>query len=173
MHELVEKYLDKMEKQKAAEEIEMSKQKAEAEIRERNKLFLKLGLYEKEYNEKNEYSIEYPIREYNSKTDTYRYYKRVPIEVTDEEYAEILKYQKKEPEKVEVKMDEKNTTASAFGVLAVITFVVGFIVGIILFFNENLSFLSGLSCWCGAFISGMFFVGISDALQLLTDIKNK
>lgn len=161
MDKLVEDYLNKM-----------AKKEAEDKRKEKNKLLLKLGLYEKKYSENNEYSQDFRNREYDSSTGKYRYFKIQPAEVSDEEYAQILKYQEMEKNQ-EPAGDEKNGTATVFGVLAWIIFIVGFLAGIVLFFNEELSFLAGMSCWAASFVSGMFFVGISDALQLLTDIKNK
>lgn len=158
MHQLVEKYLEKMSEQQAKDELE-----------KKNKLLINLGLYEKEYSENGEYSKEFTNMKYDTKTGKTLYFRKKPVEVSDEEYAEILKYQKEE----EQKNYEKNTVASAFNILAWITFIVGFLTGIVLFFNDEFAFFGGAMCWGASFISGMLFIGVSEIIQLLTDIKNK
>ena len=48
------------------------------------------GLYDKIYS--NEKTEEYCHSEWNPQTQSYVFYKQVPIEVTEEEFAEIEKY---------------------------------------------------------------------------------
>ena len=49
------------------------------------------GLYEKEYSEKNEYSHEYPDSEWDEENKKQKYFKKVPIQLTDEECEKFKK----------------------------------------------------------------------------------
>ncbi len=175
MHQLVQDYLNKKEK----ESIERSR-------KEKNDLLIKLGLYEKVYSEKNLYSSEYPEREWDAKSDSNRYFKKVPVEVSDSEYAEILKYQKDTSgTNNDQTVSYTNSLSTAFKALAWIIFIGGFISGIVFgrvevtkgyyyTYNETeFSFTLALIYWAASFIGGMFFLGFSEIIRLLTDIKHK
>ena len=159
MHKLVEEYLTKK-----------ANEKANAELEKKNKLLIDLGLFEKEYSD--HYSPEFPYIE-STDSGTAKYFRRTPVEVSDSEYEEILKYQK-DINNVNntVKAVEKNKIATVFKVLAWIIFIVGFIVGIILGAIASL-FTVTLTCWVTCFVSGMVFLGFAEIIQLLTAIKNK
>ena len=75
MHELVQQFLNKKE-----EELQAKKERKKAV------LLNELGLYEKEYSSESTYSQEYPFSEYDSETQTNKWYKRNPIQITDDEY---------------------------------------------------------------------------------------
>ena len=73
----------------------INQQKIQAEYNknmEKAKVLNDLGLYDKEYSENPAWSEEYPDYEYDQETKEGRYFKKIPINVTDEEYEEILKY---------------------------------------------------------------------------------
>lgn len=102
-----------------------------------------------------------------------RYFKTVPIEVSDEEYAEILKYQKNS------KRGAKNAVSVVFKVMAWIIFIGGFLAGIVLAtaleydVGGGFSFAIALAYWVMALVSGMAFFGFGEIIQLLTDIRNE
>ena len=164
MHPLVQDYLSK----KVNEKNELA-------LKKKNELLLELNLFEKEYSDKNKYSSDYPFSEYDNQTGTSKYYKKIPIQVSDDEYSEILKYQKQETKPT-------NTISTVFEVLAWIVFIGGFIAGIALgnvevegYYSSHseFSFAIALTYWAVSFVSGMFFLGFAEIIQLLTDIKNK
>ena len=155
MHPLVADYLKTQEQKSNIDTLET-----------KNDLLLKLGLYEKEYSDD-----AVPSAEYQNWDDiAQKYYRAVPVSVTDEEYAEILKYQKKDPSVPD------NTIAVIFKVIGYFIFVIGFIIGIILgasTISGDFSFVVALTYWGVSFISGMVFLGFAEIIQLLTEIKNK
>jgi len=167
MHQLVQEYLNKK-----------SNEKSELALKKRNDLLLELGLFEKEYSDKNEYSTEFPESEWDNQANTSKYYRKVPVQVSDEEYSEILKYQKQEAKPL-------NAISTVFTVLAWIVFFGGFIAGIVFgnvevtkgykstYTETEFSFALALTYWAISFVSGMFFLGLAEIIQLLTDIKNK
>ena len=173
MHQMVEDYI-------AAQKSEESKHSLET----KNQLLLKLGLFEKEYSAKNEYSSEYPEREYIEQTGDYKYFKKIPIDVSDEEFSEILKYQKNGQSDAKT---SKNTYSSLLQGIAFFLFIVGLIAGIVagntpslitgaisnISGSHGFSFAPALVTWILSFIGGMLFLGFAEIIQLLTDIKNK
>ncbi|MBO4278110.1 MAG: hypothetical protein J5925_06920 [Clostridia bacterium] len=163
MNKSVEEFLQKKEKEAA-----------EAERKKKDALLIELGLYDKEYSVDNKYSAEYPESEWNSETGSSRYFKKVPMPVSDEEYAALLKY-KKGPE-------ENNTVSVVFKVLAWIVFIGGIITGAVLGRTEvgglysshtEFSFIAALPYWAACFVGGMIFLGFAEIIQLLHDIKRK
>ncbi len=162
MNERVKEYLDA----KGRERIERYK-------KEKNETLCTLGLFEKEYSPNNEWSEEYCLNEWDSDLEQTRYYKNAPIEVTDEEYEEILKFSKDEG---------GNVIAKVLTCIAWIVFVGGFLVGIALgnvevegyySYHKEFSFAIAFGYWCTSFISGMVFLGFAEIIKLLNDIKNK
>lgn len=59
---------------------------------EKQKTLLELGLFEKVYSPDNKQSEEFSSFEWDRTSSTNKYYKKVPIEITDEEYQEVKKY---------------------------------------------------------------------------------
>ena len=148
MHPKVKQYL---------EEQERKEQSA------KNELLMKLGLVEKKYYESREQAPADVISGYDVETGKPRYYNFSPIQVSDEEYDLIRKYQKK---------GSNNTVAVIFKVLAVLTWLGGFIAGIVLGKADwDFSWGIAFAWWGGAFASGMLFMAIAEALQLLSDNK--
>lgn len=151
MNQLVRDYLN----QKEQEKKQISQM-------EKDKLLLELNLFEKEYSPDGKYSREYPESELDQETNTTRYFKKIPAEVSDEEYAEILQYQK------EAKSQQRNGLSTVFQVLAVIVIIGGFFVGI------AAGELTGITLiqWVVGFVIGMICLGFGEIIRLLTDIKN-
>lgn len=151
MHELVRDYLEKAAAEKTAK---------------KNELLISLGLAEKAYA--NEQSSEYPEIEYDEQTGVYRYFKYIPVEVSDEEYAEILKCQS-------ASAPDQNSVSKIFKGMAWAIFGLGFIAGIVLGqnFGYDFNFPIALTAWISTFVSGMTCYGIGEIIQLLDDIKKK
>ena len=172
MHQSVQNYLNKKENESKARQL-----------KEKNDLLIKLGLYEKEYSADGRYSYMYKEREWDSQSDTHRYFRKVPVEVSDSEYEEILKYQKLDTDSTDVSYT--NTISTALKVIAWIIFIGGFISGIALgnvevvkgvyytYTETEFSFAHAFTYWAISFISGMSFLGFAEIIKLLTDIKHK
>ena len=164
MNEKLRDFLDK----KRLERIEKSEE-------EKRSLLMKLDLVEKVYSPDNSSGSEYPCWEVINNTEddgnegSVVYYKLVPIEITDEEYEELKKTVNIEDNK------SKNKVASIFKTVAWCVFIVGFIAGIFLAINAygDFSLIAAIIYWVVAFISGMFFYGFGEIINLLDCIKNK
>ena len=152
MHPLVQNYIKKQD-----ENTEKAK----------NALLISLGLFEKVYSDEDTPSREYPESELVA--NKVKYYKKVAVQISDEEYAEILKYQKQASTKM------SNKISNIFKVLAWFIFLGGFIAGLILGSDiyGDFSFLSTFLYWCAFFVAGMGYYGFGEIIQLLADIKNK
>ena len=138
--------------------LDSEKEKA---LRRRQEHLIDLGFYEKVYAPDDQSGEEYPFFDWDS--DKPRYYKKVVVDVTEEEYREILKYTA-EPEA------DRNAVATILAVIAWIIFIAGFIAGLGLVYD---TFAITLLCWLGSFISGMTFLGLSEIIKLLHAIKRK
>lgn len=143
---------------------------------EKRKTLLELGLFEKVYAPDNRQSEEFPFYEYDNNTSTSRYYKEVPIEITEDEYVEVKKYSKKE------KTSENNSIASALTFIGLGIIICGFIAGCVFgnvvvkeyWSNDTeFSFKVAFTYWIVSFISGMMFFGFAEIIKLLEDIKRK
>lgn len=163
MHPMVKEFLDQQAEEKGAV---LNKKKRE--------LLDELGLYEKVYSDSERRSKEYPEYEYDENGHTH-YYRKEYFEISDEEYAELLKYSEYKGH-----YSPGNGIATVFKILAVIIFVIGFIVGIVMGnqaggsgWENDFSLPVALACWAAGFISGMMFMGFGEIIQLLTEIKNK
>ena len=144
-------------------------QKRLEEKQARDALLVSQGLYEKVYAPNDEWSEEYPENEYDKKREIYCYFKKVAIEVTDEEYEKIKKYafaSSTLPEPV----NSSNGIATVLTVIGVIVYLIGFI-GFFAMFNMNA--LSAFIILASAAISGTMFLGFAEIIKLLQSIKNK
>ena len=163
MHEKVQEYL-------AMKNAEKNKNREEFLLNEE--------ICEKEYSPDNKESFEYSNREWSDKEHKYKYYKKIPIKITDEEYEMILKAQTDDDK-------ASNPIATALKIISVIIFIGGFILGIVLGTQEveqgiyytytktEFSFAIALIYWAVSFISGMLMLGFSEIINLLNSIKNK
>lgn len=136
---------------------------------EMEKFLISEGLYEKAYPEENKYSYEYSYTETDPVTQETKYFKKVAIEVTDEEYLEIKRAYEMTKEE---KPAESNPTGDLLKVIGVLIYIGGAIAGLIIG-SETESFITGLLYCVGAFVSGTSFLGFARIIELLTDIKNK
>lgn len=133
-------------------------------------------MYEKVYLEEEGYGQEVYHEWDDEKQQTVSYDKKA-IEVTDEEYEQILKASKESSS-----VDEKNGVATAITVIAWVTYIAGFIVGIMqgsvkvegMFRDKTeFSFAIAVTYWSVALISGTLCLGFAEIIKLLNNIKNK
>ena len=169
MHEKVKYYLEKNQTQE--------KERTE---KKKNELLISLGLYEKVYPEKGErinYNI-YNCSEYINGECVY--FKKVAIDVSDEELDEILKYANKDTvEQFEEK--KSNAVSTTLKVFAWLIFIGGFIIGCV---NANVetgyyytytkfSIAIAMIYWVASLFSGVCLLGFAKIIDLLQEIKNK
>lgn len=167
MNKIVQEFIDK---KKA--EIENNKNK------EKRKLLMDLGICEKEYSQSSAWSEEYPDYEYDQETKEGRYFKKIPINVTDEEYEEILKYCKQSDNTTPV--NKENKVAKVLTGIAYAIFIIGAILGFAMGYTKNIpedtyyfSFAVAVAWWGVSFIGGMLMLGFAEIIKLLNAIKNK
>ena len=145
-------------------------QKRLEEKQARDALLVSQGLYEKVYAPNDEWSEEYdeayPENELDSERQTIRYFKKVAIEVTDEEYEQIKKYAF-----VSKSLPETNDVAKVLTFIACAIYIVGIIAGIII--AAPMGIAVSVVCWVITAISGTMFLGFSEIIKLLQSIKNK
>lgn len=155
--------------------IESMKKKQESN---RNKHLIELGLRRKEPADSKDYDI------FTEDCGVLKYYKYIPIEVTDEEYDEICKYSKYDTISNGIKQRD-NTISKVFLGIAIGIWILGAI-GSIVFAKQSVPSLDYLETsetvfnWtifiCGilaTFISGMMFLGFSEIIKLLQRIVDK
>lgn len=150
MHQVVKEYL---EKQKALEKGR------------RQKHLPKLGLTEKVYLEPGEKSSE----DMTYDMSVGKYYKLIPVEVSDAEYDEICSYSS---QSITHQMRKPSSIPGLLKILAYLNFVLG----AILFFL-NIEYEPGLAFYYlfALIISGIFILGFAGIITLLREIvaKNK
>ena len=158
MHNNVDEYL----KQKRTE-------KFTEEYIKKAKLLINEGLYHVVYSPDNVQSSEYPFEEYDATSGSMKHYKKVPMNVTNDEFEQIKKYST---------IDEtpKNAISITLTVIAYIIFISGFIYGIYIgseYYVDEFSFSLAFISWIITLISGMTFLGFAEIIKLLEAIKNK
>ncbi len=173
MDERVQEFLTKKRSEK---QIALEKKKQE----ERLKVMEPLGLFDKVYSPDNRFNEEYPFGDYDSSTNTSKAYKKVPIDVTDEEFEEIKSFNSNNEEQ-----RKPNLIATIFTAIAWIIYIFGFIAGVALGTTEVttgyyytttetvFSFAVAFTYWSVSFVSGTMFLGFAEIIKLLNDIKNK
>ena len=150
-------------------------EKAKKYNQEKNDLLLSLDLCEKVYSDNNEYTAEFPYNEYSAKDNGIKWFKKVPIEITDEEYEEIKKYSCIKSQK----STSNNTIATIFQFIACLIYIGGFFAGCALanvkvsYYRTEFSIGIAMIYWAGALISGTSFLGFAEIIKLLQSIKDK
>ena len=153
MHEKLKEFLDKKNFDEK-EQLEKAKQK----------LLDDLGLYDKVYSPNNVYSNEYGVSEWDAETGVWKYYKKVAISITDDEYDKLKKYGS------EYLPQNDNVVAGALKAIGVIEYILGFVAFIFIIpENEWMAILILVS----SIISGTMFLGFSEIIKLLHRINNK
>lgn len=141
---------------------------------EKRKNLIKLGLYDKIYAPDNIRTDEYPLSEWDNTGLIRKYYKEVPFEVTDEEYQQIQQIIKlrQKPKVLPTSKPDKNTIAKILTVIAWITFICGFIAGLILGDDKyGFSYTIAFIWWSSTFVSGILFLGFAEIIELLDTIR--
>lgn len=158
MNEKLKEFLD------AKKEAEQKKYEEE-----KQKTLIELGLFEKVYSPDDNYSEEYSCCEWDSANSTNKYYKKVTVEITDEEYQEVKKYSD-----LKNNDNDKNPIATILKVIAVIVYIAGFIASFFLGVDRygDISAMV-MVWWIVFFISGTIYLGFAEIIQLLEDIKKK
>lgn len=144
MHEKVKRFIERKEQERA---------------KKREKHLIYLGLIEKEYSETQH--PDYPHWD----SETGKYYRAVPIEVTNEEYGTICSYVKDSP--------SSNSVATVLKIIAWFIIVVGFIAGVSAVSSGDFGVSSGMAIWIPAIIGGVLFLGLAEIIILLQAIVDK
>ena len=153
MNERVKSYLNE-------QELELQKQRSKYLMEE-------LDFYDKEYTDSKESTPQYPYKETDTKTNEVRYFKKVPISVTEEEYEKIIEATTKTKK---VRKSE-NKIALALKMIGALIYTSGGIVGISILGAEQVA--EGLYALAKAAIWGTAFLGFAEVIKLLEDIKRK
>lgn len=144
MNPKVAQYLEAKEREAAA--------KAEAE---KKKILLDAGLFEREYTDANN------LPGYEAYDATVgKFYRDVPIEVTEEEYRAILAHYNESADESERK---RNTMSTVFLICGWIVIVTGVIA----------VFAARFPWGAGGLVSGLFMLGMAEIIQQLDDIRHK
>lgn len=166
------------EKVRAFLETKKSEEKIKLEEEKREKL-VALGLCDKVYSPNNTYNEEYPLSEWDEGSSKYKYFKVIPVEITDEEYEEVKKYTSTSDN------SKANVIATILMVIAWLIFIGGFFAGITLGNVEVMtdssyaetdtvfSFAIAISYWAVSLIGGTVLLGFSEIIKLLDAIKKK
>lgn len=160
MHEKVRAYLEYQKSKSTKESIE-----------QKEAFLIELGLFEKEYNPNDYFDSKYPRFD----SDLEKYYRHVPIEVSDEEYEEIKKYASIKDDS-SIQVDSKtNVIATILRVFAWMTCLCGFILGVIAgkVSSYEFSFSAALTLWIEAFVQGTMLYGFAEIIKLLQELKDK
>ncbi len=156
MNEKVEQFLQ-AKKQAVSEQYE----------KEKSKFLFELGLFEKEYSPNNEFSSEYYFSEWDGSAT--KYFKKVPVQITDEEYEEIKKYAN-----IKTSDNGRNIVADMLTAIAVAIYVIGFIASFFLGVNGYGEISDMLIVWWIVFfVAGTIYLGFAEIIKLLQNIKNK
>ena len=127
MNEKLKAFFETKKEEELKKQDELNKKQEEV----KKKTLIDLGLFEKVYSPDNKQSDEFSCYEWDSINSTNKYYKKVPVEVTDEEYEEIKKYSKQTEDIIHNNFNRYNYVAISLTVIAYVIFIVGFIAGIL------------------------------------------
>ena len=153
MNEHVKKFI-----KKKKEEIAFQNQK------EKEKILIEAGLYEKEYVEMDQYLTE----GWKYDPEKGKYYREKVFDVSDAEYDEILSLLSYEKNKKQI-----NYIEIILKVIAWIIYIGGFIIGFFYGYDgDGIIFSITFIYWCICFVSGTMFLGFSEIIRLLNEIKN-
>ena len=143
MNPKVQEFIDKM-----------KAEQKEKELKEKEELLISLGLIDEEKSKKE--VIYSDVRDFSNDwkwdEEKQKYYKKtqiiVPVEVTNEEYQEILKYVPSKKNKVEeIKPDKETSTADTIKSVAKIFLVLNIIGGLILFIALVCNYETAIFAW--------------------------
>lgn len=142
-------------------------------------ILINAGLYDKIYMPETDdgYFIpdpehEYPFKEYDPKTGiVVRFYRKQPIDVTDEEFEKIRKC-------LPATASKNNYLAVVISITAYVIMVIGFLTGTIAGyelsgFGSDFNISLALMIWGVSAISGISLLWFAEILKLLQSIKNQ
>ena len=156
MNEFVRKYIETKKAEKRA-----------AFEKERDKKLIELGLYYKKFVPEddvvNDPNFNYEDTEYDYVDGKNGYSKKIPLEVTDEEYEEILKYSTSN-----VKKGKREVVSVIIEVIAWATVVAGLFTGCA-FLDE---FYITAMVWGSTFLSAVGLLSFSKIIDLLSEIRD-
>lgn len=131
----------------------------------KNEMLIEAGLYEKLYYTKELGDInDFP--ELEQQNDGFVHYKKVPVDLNDEEYKEFIKYYKPET-KAKTLAAPKVLTALAW--LTYVAVVIIAIAG----FSLNVSVISIITTIISGVVEGTILLGLANVISLLEKINNK
>lgn len=164
MNEVVQEFIRKKQEQLA------QKQKEEYEAL-KAKTLVKLGLVEKEYSPDGKYSDEYLQSEYDEVNKCNKFYKIVPISVTDEEFEELKKCLP--PEEKDCEEETKSGVSTLLKIFAWIVYIGGFVAGFILGADRwgDPTFMT-VVYWLIFLLVGTMYMGFAKIIDLLCNIKD-
>ena len=153
-----------------------AQKKAEYENRKNEKL-IELNMYEEVRSSNDAWDNEYPFSGFDQTEQKYYYYKKVAIEMSDEEFEEILSLSNENPS---YDNQNKNGVSITLLVIGVLIYCAGFIAGIVMgapessyYSSDEFNFTTMFTAWTSAFISGTIFIAFSEIIKLLHQIKTK
>lgn len=166
--------------QKAQKYITSKKKELQKiKVSEKESFLIEQGLCEKVFAPNPEQfginHTEYPYYDYNEDSNTYGYYKAIPIDLTDEEFAEVYSAFKAVEDELD-KEDGKDVPKSTNGmavfmtIVAITIYIVGLVAGIVIGKNFGgywFSWTSASICWFAGFVYGSLFLGVSEIIRLL------
>ena len=148
MHEKVAAYLE-----------ERRKKAAEQEAADREKRLIKLGLWEAEYAPEDQ--ADSPA--YPEKDEEGRRYQKVPIPVSEEEWAEIVRLDR---DGVIPSAQRKNRVAWVLWIAAMVLFIGGGIVGLLLAMSYGV-IQAAVSIWLPGAMYGFVLLALSEIIRLM------
>ncbi len=164
------------EKVRAFLETKKAEEKRMFEEEKQEKL-VAIGLCDKVYSPNNTYNEEYPLSEWDEDSSKYKYFKVIPVEITNEEYEEVKKYTNTSDN------SRTNIIATILTIIAWIIFLGGFFAGISLgnvvvdphdvIDGTKFSFAIALTYWSVSLISGIIILAFAEIIKILDDIKRK
>lgn len=164
MHEMVQEYLNNTNAKR---------------LKDRNDILIEEGLFTKAYGpESMQYASDtFPFFE-QTPDGRLRFYQKIAVPVTDEEFEQILQAKKELKNKPDNSQKRVETVAIVLYIIAAILFVIGFFAGISSGTDAGKSssdFNWGLAAivWGSSFVSGMFFVALGKIIDLLSSINSK
>ena len=174
MNERVKELLENKLQEEEAKKQEKMQEEETKKQEKREALLLKLGLYDVEYSPYEYHSPEYPFFD----SEAGKYYKKNIIEISDEDYQELLNHF----EATEEHGYQNIIIATVIRIISAIVFLGGFIMGIVCGNVE----ISGLytsytrfspaiafTYWGISLISGFILLGFAQIIQTLDNIYTK
>lgn len=153
MSEILKEFIEKKEAERKA-----------VREKERNDVLIELGLFKKVYSESDGWSSEYPYRD-DSNCD--KYFAREVLDISDEDYARILELTKP-------KVKNNNKMVNVLTIMAVIIFVVGFMIGLIGgSAHYEFEFVTAMYIWVISFFCGLSFLVYAEIIKILHNIYLK